>query len=160
MRWLKFSLAVVLTSAALVVALFATGTFLVGNALASTITNAAQMRGHGSWDDQNLPPEIASLKDVPADERFSHFQGVQVALTDKEGKPVHITLTPGIASSVSPSSLTIAGNDGSSHTYTLNDQTWTHGAAIADGEKIVVLTMNETATARAVVDLNNMHSNT
>src|SRR5579859_6002018 len=161
MRWFKFSVAVVLTSLALVVAMFATGTFLVGNVLASTITNAAQMRGHGSWDNQNqnLPPEIASLKDVPEGERFSHFQGVQVALTDKDGKPVHITVTPGVASSVSTTSLTIAGNDGSSHTYALNDQTWTHGAAVADGQKVVVVTMNDAPTARAVLDLSNMHSN-
>ena len=159
MRWLKFSGAVLLTSAALVVALFATGSILVGSALASTITHAAQMRGNDSWDNnQNLPPEIASLKDVPAGERFAHFQGVQVALTDKDGKPVHIVVTPGVASSVSANSLTIAGNDGSSHTYAVNDQTWTHGAAIADGQKVVVVTMNDTSTARAVVDLDNMHS--
>jgi hypothetical protein len=117
------------------------------------------MRGDSSWHDHNLPPEIASLKDVPEGERFAHFQGIQVALTDKNGKPVHITVTPGVASSVSASSLTIAGNDGSSHTYTLNDQTWTRGASVTSGEKVVVITMNDTSTARAVVDLEKMHSN-
>ena len=83
---------------------------------------------------------------------------MQVVLTDKDGKPVHIAVTPGVASSVSATSLTIAANDGSSHTYTLNDQTWTHDTSVASGEKVVVVTVNDTSTARAVVDLNNMHS--
>jgi hypothetical protein len=160
MSWVKFSAAVVLTSAALVVALFATGAALAGNALANGLQMAAQRGpgfgpggpgGPGGW---NLPPELASLKDVPAGERFAHFKGVNVNLTDKDGKPIALTVTPGVATSVSATSLTIAGNDGASHTYALNDQTMSHGKAVANGGDVVVLTIDNSPTATAVVGAN------
>ena len=147
MSWVKFSVAVVLTSAALVVALVATGAFMVGNVLASSAP-MAQFRGAGGgW---NMPPELASLKDVPADQRFSHFKGVQANLTDKDGKPIAISVTPGVATAVSATSLTINANDGVSHTYALDAQTMTHGKAVATGEDVVVLTFNNGTTARGV----------
>jgi hypothetical protein len=151
MSWVKFSVAVLFTSAALVVALVATGAFVVGNALASGIPAAAQARG---MDGRDIPPELASLKDVPAAERFAHFKGVQVSLTDKDGKPINISVTPGVASNVSATSLTMTGNDGASHTYTLNDQTMTRGHAISSGENVVVVTLDNTSTARAVFSAN------
>jgi hypothetical protein len=157
MSWVKFSVAVVLTSAALVVALFATGAFVVGNVLASGVQAAQQHGmplGPGGAGFQNLPPELAGLKDVPADQRFAHFKGVQVNLTDKDGKPLAISVTPGVASSVSATSLTIAGNDGTSHMYTLNDQTMTRGQTMASGENVVVVTIDNTSTARAVFSAN------
>jgi hypothetical protein len=148
MSWVKFSVAVVLTSAALVVAVFASGAFIVGNALASG-AQMAQFRGGpgGGW---NLPPELAGLKDVPADQRFAHFKGVQANLTDKDGKPLAISVTPGIATAVSATSLTINGNDGATHTYALDGQTMTKGKAVATGEDVVVLTFNNSSTARGV----------
>lgn len=156
MSWLKFSVAVVLTSAALVVGLFATGAFAVGNALASGAPMfAAQQMGPGhGFDSSNLPPELQGLKDIPAGERFAHFKGVQVALTDKDGKPIQISVVPGVASAVSANSLTITGNDGASHTYAVNDQTMKRGGTINNGDDVVVVTMNDTTTARAVVDAN------
>jgi hypothetical protein len=148
MSWVKFSIAVVLTSAALVVAVFASGAFLVGNALASG-AQMAQFRGGpgGGW---SMPPELAGLKDLPADQRFSHFKGVQANLTDKDGKPIAISVTPGIATAVSATSLTINGNDGATHTYALDGQTMTHGKPVASGEDVVVLTFNNSSTARGV----------
>jgi len=151
MRWVKFSVAVVLTSAALVVALFATGAALVGSALASNIPADAQVRGlHGN----NLPPELAGLKDVPASERFAHFKRVQVSLTDRDGRPVDISLTPGVASSVSANSLTLAGNDGTSYTYALDDQTMRRRGDIATGQNVVVVTLGNASNARAVLVAN------
>jgi hypothetical protein len=149
MSWVKFSVAVVLTSAALVLALFTAGAFMVGNAMASSIPVAAQMRGH-TLDGQNLPPELAGLKDIPAAQRFSHFKGVQVSLTDQNGKPLDISVTPGVANSVSDTSLTITGNDGVNHTYSLNDQTLERGGTVATGQDVVVVTLNNTSAARAV----------
>ena len=158
MSWLKFSVAVVLTSAALVVALFATGAFVVGNALAQAApVAAAEMRNHPAMDSRNLPPELAGLKDVPDSQKFAHFQGIQVALTDKDGNPLHISVTPGVASTVGANSITLAGNDGASRTYTLTDQTWQRGGTpIANGDKVVVVTLNDTTSARAVVDVTTM----
>jgi hypothetical protein len=151
MRWVKFSVAVLFTSAALVVALFATGAVLVTNALASDIRSAAQVRG---TEPHTVPPELAGLKDIPPAERFAHFKGVQVSLTDKDGKPVDISVTPGVASSVSPTSLSVAGNDGASHTFALDDQTFNRDRAITAGENVVVVSINHSSTARAVLGLN------
>jgi hypothetical protein len=157
MSWVKFSVAVVLTSAALVLAVFATGAIVAGNALASTLPVAAgEMRGH-TMDGQNLPPELAGLKDIPAAQRFSHFKGVQVALTDQNGKPLEITVTPGVASSVSDTSLTITGNDGLSHTYAVNDQTFERGGTLSSGQNVVVVTLNNASTARAVFNASDNH---
>jgi hypothetical protein len=156
MNWVKFSVAVVLTSAALVLTVFAAGAFVAGNALASTLPVAAEMRGH-AMDSQNLPPELAGLKDIPAAQRFAHFKGVQVALTDQNGKPLDITVTPGVANSVSNTSLTIAGNDGVSHTYTVNDQTFERGGTVSTGENVVVVTLNNASTARAVFNASDNH---
>src|SRR5579859_4015492 len=115
MNWLRFSLAVVVTAVALVIALFATVPFVVGNVLANTIHSAQDHGMSFMAPGGGLPPELASLKDVPAGERFAHFKGVQANLTDKDGKPLVISVTPGVASNVSANSLTIAGNDGATH---------------------------------------------
>ncbi|HEV7664304.1 MAG TPA: hypothetical protein VGQ62_12260 [Chloroflexota bacterium] len=146
MNWVKFSVAVAVTSVALLV----TGAVVAANALASGLPQTmmfAQRGDRGSW---NLPPELASLKDVPADQRFSHFKGVQVSLTDKDGKPVAVTIVPGVASSVSANNVTLAGNDGASHTYSIDAQTLTHGQTLANGQNLVVVTMNNATTATAV----------
>ena len=151
MSWVKFSGAVLLTSAALVVALFATGAVLVGNAMASSVHAAAQMHGADGARTHTLPPELASLKDIPAAERFAHFKGVQVNLTDKDGNPLEITVTPGVASSVSDTSITVAGNDGASHTYALDGQTFKGSDALTTGQDVIVVTLGNTSTARAVI---------
>jgi hypothetical protein len=132
------------------VGVFATGALLVGNAIASSVPNMAQFHD-GAQFSQDLPPELASLKDVPAGERFAHFKGVNVSLTDKDGKPIQITVTPGVTTSVSANSVTIAGNDGAPHTYALDDKTFKRGDAVTNGKDVVVVTMNDASTARAIV---------
>ena len=151
----KFALAVVATSVVLVGA----GAVLAANAFASAVPFAsaaprmifAQHAGgldKGSW---TLPPELAGLKDIPADQRFGHFKGVQVNLTDKDGKPVAVSIVPGVATAVSASSLTLSANDGSTHSFTLNAQTMTGGKAVASGQNVVVVTLNGSPQATAVV---------
>jgi hypothetical protein len=103
-----------------------------------------------AWTTQNVPPELSGLKDIPAADRFAHFRGIQANLTDKDGKPLSITVTPGVATSVSSSSLTLNGNDGASHTYTLDAQTMTHGKTVAQGEDVVVVSVNGAQNAMAV----------
>ncbi len=151
MRWVKISAAVLLTSAAMTVALLATGAVLVGNALASDIRapgRAEATNGH------NAPPELARLKDIPAAERFAHFKGIQINLTDRDGNPLDISIAPGVATSVTATSLTVAGNDGTSHIYMMNDQTFNRETVIATGDKVVVVTVDDSATARAVFSNN------
>ena len=147
MSWVRFSLAVVGTSLALVIGIFAVGAFTVGSAFASA-TPFAAMQNHNNW---TIPPELASLKDVPQDQRFSHFKGVTANLTDKDGKPISINVTPGVATSISDTSLTINGNDGASHTYTVDSQTMSGKSAPKSGENVVVVTLNNSSTATAVI---------
>jgi hypothetical protein len=143
----RFSLAVLGTSLILVGVIGFAGMFVVGNAVAS----AAPFGQHTQWSGQNLPPELSGLKDIPAGDRFAHFKGIQANLTDKDGKPLSVTVTPGVASSVSSSSITLNGNDGVSHTYTLDPQTMTHGKTLTQGENVVVVTLNNASHATAVV---------
>src|SRR5205823_2697477 len=115
--------------------------------------------GHGGWQANNLPPELAGLTDIPAGERFAHFRGVHVQLTDKDNKPLAADVLPGSVTSVSATSLTITANDGSPHTFTIDDRTVTHsksGAqnALSQNDKVIVATLNGSSTATAVIAFN------
>ncbi len=147
MGWVKFSVAVVLTSAVLAVGIVGAGAFMVTNALASGVRDAAQTR---MMNQENLPPELAGLKDIPADQRFAHFKGLSVNLTDQNGQPLTIGVMPGVVSANSATSLTVNGNDGATHTYAIDAQTSTHGDTVTNGQDVVVLTINNSSTARAV----------
>ena len=166
MKRFRFPIAVAVTSLALVVALFAAGGLLVGNALA----NHSWYGGPGDlWSGRHesgagfaLPPELMGLRDLPPGERFAHFQGVQVNLSNRENKPLTVNATPGTATEVSATSLTIAANDGSTKTYALDDKTIIHrkpaqgGATatapnLAKEDKVVVVTLNNSSTATAVL---------
>ncbi len=104
----------------------------------------------GSGNHGALPAELSGLADVPASERFQHFRGVQVQLTDKDNRPVTVNVTPGTVTSSSATSLTMTGNDGASHTYTLDDKTMQRGSALKQNDHVVVATLNNSATATAV----------
>jgi hypothetical protein len=144
MSWVRFSVAVAVTSLALV----ALGGFAVGSAVANAAPAAAFHAGFGG-DAKGLPPQLAGLRDIPADQRFAHFQGVQVKLTDQQGNPATIAVTPGLVSTVSGSVLSIAGNDGATHTFALDDRTMTHGQPLATGQQVVVVSVDGTGPALA-----------
>jgi len=170
MQRFRFPIAVAVTSLALVAVLVGAGALLVGNALAigpfSGSGPGAWAAGHGGWQNSTLPPELAGLVGVPAGEPFSHFRGVRVQLTDKDNKPLTVDLTPGTATTVTSTSLTITANDGSTHTFALDDKTSIHGksaspdsspgatSTIGQNEKVVVATLNNSTTATAVVVFN------
>ena len=162
MRRFRFPIAVALTSLALVLALGGFGLLTVRSALANNPWAAAATFGaHDFGPGFQLPPELQGLRDLPAAERFAHFRGVQVSLTDKDNRPLVINATPGTVTAVSATSLTLAGNDGASKTYTLNDQTVVRGTRVpggqaaqptpSTGDKVVVMTLNGTTTATAVM---------
>lgn len=129
---------------------------LVGSAFANPVGFGgppwvgAGWHGGGPGLDRTLPPELASLADVPADQRFAHFRGVQVQLTDKENRPLRVDITPGTVTAIAATSLTIAGNDGVSHTYVLDERTVRHGQSAKPDEHVVVATLNGGTTAAAV----------
>jgi hypothetical protein len=127
---------------------------LVGAAFANTIgVGGPPWHAGDSWQGKTLPPELASLADVPANERFTHFRGVQLQLTDKDNHPLRVDVTPGTVTTVSSSSLTIAGNDGVNHTYALDDKTIQRGQAARQNDHVVVATLNGSTTATAVVSV-------
>jgi hypothetical protein len=104
----------------------------------------------GGFDKSAIPPELAGLADVPADQRFSHFRGVQVQLTDTDNRPVRVDVTPGTVTSVGGTSLTIVGNDGATHTYALDNKTMQRGAQVTHNARVVVASLNGSNTAMAV----------
>jgi hypothetical protein len=174
-----FPVAVAATSLALVVIILGAGGLLVGRALADSPIFGTVLGAGGAWSSSTsrggppwtghaagwqLPPELAGLADVPAGERFSHFRGVQIQLTDKNNQPLTADITPGTATAASPTSLTIAANDGSSRTVTLDANTAIHGrraeqntqsspSSIVPNDKVVVVTLNKSTTATAVMIL-------
>jgi hypothetical protein len=128
---------------ALVLGLVLAGGLLAGSALASGLPWA----GGPPWAGAHspgfvMPPELAGLNQVPADQRFAHFKGARVSLTDKEGKPVSLEVTPGTASAASTTSLTVAANDGSTKSFALDDKTRVPGGTPTQGAKVVVVTLN------------------
>jgi hypothetical protein len=153
----------------LVAAIFAVGGILVRSAIASSPFGAAMWaggpwsegmggppwaRGHGGWHAGAMPPELAGLAEVPAAERFSHFKGVRVQLTDKDNNPVTLDVTPGTATATSATSITVAGNDGSTRSFALDDRTVLRGKqTLAQNDRVVVVTLNGGGTAHAVVGL-------
>jgi len=165
MNRFRFPLAVAMTSLALVLIAIGVGGLLVNNALANSPLAAAApwtngpWSGHAGWQAKTLPPELAGLTDIPAAERFQHFRGVHVQLTDKDNKPLAADILPGTVTSVSPTSLTITANDGSTHTFSLDDKTVTHtksGGQTApnQNDKVIVATLNGSSTATAVIAFN------
>jgi hypothetical protein len=166
MRGLRFAVAVGLTSLVLVAAIGVAGFLAVRSATA----NAPWMAGapFGSYQGlggQNLqlPPEIQGLRDVPPSELFGHFAGVQVSLKDKDNKPFTLNVVPGTVTAADAGSLTIAANDGTTKSFTLNEQTVIRSKQAqpgsqaaspspASGDQVVVVTLNNETTARAVID--------
>ena len=174
-KWLRFPIAVVATSVVLVAALAVIAVPPVGIALASglgvrgPVVNGPWVGGwHGGASGNHtglaLPPEIQGLASIPADQRFSHFEGAQVNLKDKDGNPLTIDVTPGKVAAASATSLSITTNAGASRTFVLGSSTMIHGkagsngtpttgsSALQNGDDVVVVTLNNSSTATAVVD--------
>jgi hypothetical protein len=163
----RFPLAVAATSLALVGILAVAGFLTVRSALAMGpwAGGSPWMSGPPWGAGQHfmaLPPELQALHDLPAAERFSHFKGVQVKLTDKDNKPLTLSATPGTVTSVNAATLALAGNDGTTKNYTLDGNTMIRGKAIRGGaqatqpalakdDNVVVISLNDSNTANAVI---------
>lgn len=169
MKWFWFPVAVVATAVVLLAATAMIVAFPARAALASTLGGAAWNGGSwhgGPWGKGSsftLPPQLQGLADVPADQRFAHVVGAHIDLKDKDGNPLTIVATPGTVTASSATSLALAANDGSTKTFVLNDQTILHGQpasgssqpnqpALARGDSVVVVTLNQSSTATAVLD--------
>lgn len=162
MSGVKFAAAVGVTSLVLVAALAVGGFLFARSALAGPdLMNGLAFGPHGfAGPGFQLPQEVRGLGDLPADQRFSHFTGVQVNLKDKDNKPFTLNVTPGTVSAFGAGTLSVAANDGSSRTFTIDSNTALRGApgqgnvqtVPASGDSVVVLTLNDESLARLVID--------
>src|SRR5579884_3188250 len=97
MKWFLFPIAVVATSLLVVAALVAIFALPARIAFASALGSGTPWNG-GPWSHGagfELPAQLQNLRDVPPDQRFSHFAGAQINLKDKDNKPITISITPG-----------------------------------------------------------------
>lgn len=157
----RFPIAVALTSLAIVA-----GLFLAGGLLARAAWAGGPGFGGPPWARGGdgfgrpwahgfgaaLPPQLAGLRDVPPAERFAHFTGARVTLTDKENQPVAVDVTPGTVTAASASSLTIAANDGSTRSFAIDAQTALKRPP-AQNDRVVVVSLNGASAAALVVAL-------
>lgn len=175
-RGLWIGAAVAVTAVVLIAALVAVLT-PVPTVLAYTLSGNGPISGPPwaqGWHDGGggngyglmLPPELQGLTSIPPDQRFSHLLGVQVNLKDQNNQPLTVHLIPGKVTASSPTSLTIAANDGSTPSFTLNNQTIIHGmtggtpaptstppasTALPKDSNVVVVTLNGSTTATAIL---------
>lgn len=140
---------------------------LVGRGIGSVLPWWSGWHGgpdHGSGI--TLPAQLQSLASIPSAQRFDHFMGAQVNLKDEQNQPLTVNIIPGKVTSASTTSLTIAANDGSSPTITLNDQTMIHSETAATpaatgtpaalsplqkDDQVIVVTLNGSRIATAVL---------
>lgn len=161
MRGLKFALAVLGTSLVLVLGIGAAGYYAVSSAFASGF---GPFGDHGAFAEHALPPELQGLEQLPPAERFKHFNGAQITLKDNNNQPMTVNVTPGTVSNVSATSLTLAANDGSTKTYTLDDKTIIRGkpdmstpgnrpapTTLKQGDMVVAVSKNNETTAKFVM---------
>jgi hypothetical protein len=164
MRGLKFALAVLGTSLVLVLGIGAVGVYAVSQAFAQGSVPFSGPFGGGPFADHALPPELQGLEQLSPADRFKHFSGAQINIKDKDNQPLSINVTPGTVSAVSSTSLTLAANDGSSKTFTLDDKTVIRGkpdtttpgnrpapTTLKQGDMVVVVAKNNETTARFVM---------
>ena len=165
MRRFRFPLAVLGTSLALVVAIGVIAVFTAPRVLA--LAGAGPFGGpfSGAFGSHALPPEFQGLQNLTPAERFTHFKGAQMNVTDKDGKSVTIQVTPGTVTTASATSLTMAANDGTSKTFALDDKTVIRGkpdlstpgnrpsaVTLKQGDLVVVVAKAGETTARFVAD--------
>jgi hypothetical protein len=166
MRRFRFPLAVLGTSLALVVAIAVIGIVTAPRALAlAGVGPFGGPFGGSPFGDHGLPPEFQGMQSLTPAERFTHFGGAQVNLIDKDGKPFVVTITPGKVTAASATSLTLAANDGTSKTYTIDSNSVIRGkpdmstpgnrpeaVSLKQGDLVVVMAKAGESTARFVVD--------
>lgn len=163
MRRFRFPLAVLATSFGLVALLGLAAFLIVPRALAFGAMGMMGGPMGGPWGHGRALeafPELQGLHDLSPQQRFGHFVGGQIGLKDKDGKPLTIAVTPGKATSVSSTSLSVAANDGTSKTFTLNDRTILRGQPgegsppkLEAGDSVVVVS-DSSNVARVVMDGN------
>lgn len=160
MRRFRFPLAVLGTSLLLVLGFGVAGYWVVSSAFAQGFGPF----GGGPFGGHAIPPEFQGLEQLSPAERFKHFNGAQISLKDKNDQPVTVNVSPGTVNAVSDTSLTLAANDGSTKTFTLDGETVIRGkpdtstpgnrpapTTLKQGDMVVVVTKNDEPTAKFIM---------
>lgn len=153
----RFLLTVAATSLVVVLLIGALGFVAVRSVLGPQVAAAAGV----PFAAVDVPREIQGWHDLPAADRFRHFQGAQIRFTDANNSPHTANVTPGTVTAFTGSSLTIDTNAGGGKTYSLTGSTRIHTAAHPAegsssqstpkvGDKVVVITLDDSSEARAV----------
>ncbi len=121
----------------------------------------------GNGSGVKLPPVLQGLTSIPSDQRFAHFTGAQINLKDENNQALTIRVIPGKVTTASATRLSIAANDGSEQSFTINDQTMIHSkttsnatptstpvspSTISNGDEVIVVTLNNSDIATAIID--------
>ncbi|MEE9202788.1 MAG: PDZ domain-containing protein, partial [Dehalococcoidia bacterium] len=98
------------------------------------------------WPLRLLGPE---LEGIPAGERYSHFMGLELRVTDNDGVPHTLELIPDTVGSVSGDSLTLLTNEGGEVTYTMTEDVKGHQLMdrLEEGRKLIVATVDGSVRA-------------
>jgi membrane-associated protease RseP (regulator of RpoE activity) len=91
----------------------------------------------------------SELEGIPAGERYSHFMGLTLRVTDNDGVPHTLELIPGTVAAVSGDSLALLTNEGSEVTYTITEDVKGHQLMerLEEGRKLIVATVDGSVRA-------------
>lgn len=155
--------------------IFALG--VVSAVLALAVFAVAPLRGAANQDDgwgpgamghmgagsgmhhRDMPPELAFLAQIPPEERFSHFRGGSMTLTDQNGNEVVVNVVPGTVSSVFSDRIVITPNgETTTREFAITSDTVIHAMpdrgtlqAVTSGDQVVVMTVGEDDDAAAIM---------
>ncbi len=119
----------------------------------------------GGWDGgmgfhgEMLPPQLQSLRNVPPDQRFSHFLGGTLNFTDANGTQVTVNVTPGTVTGVTATGVTVRPNGQTAEkTFGLTQNTTVRAypdrgslQALTAGDEVVVVTVGNSTDAVSIL---------
>lgn len=100
------------------------------------------------------------LEGIPREELFDHFRGGQFMMTDREGNPFTVRITPGTVDSITDSTIAIIPNGRQTpESFNITSDTVVRGLpspgslqAIAVGDKVVVVTRDQSQDAVMIAE--------
>ncbi len=110
-------------------------------------------------DSTGMHGMIPGLEGIPEDQIFDHFMGGQFTMTDQNGAPFTLMMTPGTVTSVVSPTITITPNgQTTTQTFNVTPSTVVHGMpapgsvqAIVPGDKVVIITRDNSPDAIMVM---------
>ncbi|HVC33820.1 MAG TPA: hypothetical protein VNL16_09955 [Chloroflexota bacterium] len=109
---------------------------------------------------QPLPPELAFVQGMTADERFDRVVGAQVTIRNPQGQDVIVNAVPGRVASIATNVVTITPNQASqTRSFTVTPDTVIMGrprrgslTIFSQGDRVVVYVIDNNPNAVAIVE--------